>query len=203
LHQLQDVDIPLRVQEYVVDDEVRREIPGSKEGLPEQLFVREEDDEVEIALYIEPRIVEQLGDDDPRQRLHEGNLESFLVALEGVSHFVFLVWRANLGRPVSALEMEIQAEVDKFVTAWLWLEEQGNARRTTHGPLIRRMFDGYSIRDDVPNDEHARYHTANRAAKSYCRHLAHTYSRKAQAKGLMSDVRKFYRRGLAEKLRVA
>ncbi len=41
-------------------------------------------------------------------------------ALEGVSHFVYLAWNAGHDKPVSLLELEMQAEVDKYVGSY-WL----------------------------------------------------------------------------------
>src|ERR1700722_19758017 len=93
IQQLHDVELELDVDAYVVDDDVRREIPGAREGLPEQLFVRDNgQDDLEIALHIAPDIMARLDKDDPHTRLHGGNLEDFCIALEGVSHFVFLAW---------------------------------------------------------------------------------------------------------------
>ena len=68
---------------------------------------------MELALFIEPEIIAGL-EVDPRRSLHVGNLENFWIAAEGVSHFIFLVWRAQLGRPVTHLELELQAEVDNL-----------------------------------------------------------------------------------------
>ncbi|MEZ4270575.1 MAG: hypothetical protein R3C68_03810 [Myxococcota bacterium] len=70
--------------------------------MPEQVFVREDQDGLELALYIRADIVTGLEHDSPWERLHSGNLEPYCIALEGVSHFVFLAYRAGLDRPVTA-----------------------------------------------------------------------------------------------------
>ena len=36
--------------------------------------------------------------------------------IEGLSHFNYVVWRAGCERALSLLELELQAEVDKFVS---------------------------------------------------------------------------------------
>ena len=95
IESLHDVQSNLDVSEYVVDDDMRRDIPGAREGLPEQLFVSTYEGAVEMALYVAPSIVAQLESDPPHARLHAGNLESFCIALEGVSHFVMVAWRAQ------------------------------------------------------------------------------------------------------------
>ena len=53
-------------------------------------------------------------------RLHDGNVADYWTALEGVSHFLYLAWNAGHDKPVSLLELEMQAEVDKYVASY-WL----------------------------------------------------------------------------------
>jgi hypothetical protein len=42
-------------------------------------------------------------------------LDTFCQVIEGVSHFVYVVERARTGRAATHLELELQAEVDKWV----------------------------------------------------------------------------------------
>lgn len=204
IQQLHDVELDLDVEQYIVDDDVRREIPGAKEGLPEQLFVRDNGvDDLEIALYIAPAIMERLRKDNPHQRLHGGNLEDFCIALEGVSHFVFLAWRASVNWPVSALEMEIQAEVDKFVAAWLLMDAQGQQRKSTARPLMQQLFQSYELRDELSHEEQDRYHTANRVASHYVRSLVKRFSADKTPSRILRAARDFYRQSLPDKLSAA
>lgn len=202
LEDLHGVDIELAVSDYVVDEVTRALLPGAREGLPEQLFVREDADFLELALYIDPSVVAALENDHPHERLHPGNLNSYCVALEGVSHFVYLVSKAQAELSVSILELEIQAEVDKFVTAWLLMTDQSAATlESVANPLMRQFFERYELHDDVPAAEIERYHTANQVALRYCRHLARRYSHDRDHVRLKSDLRRFYRKGLADKMR--
>jgi len=203
IEKLHAVDTFLDVRAYIVGDEVRDCIPGARSGLPEQLFVRDDGDAVEVALYLDPDVLHRLERDHPHRRLHGGNLESYCIALEGISHFVFLVWRARLGRPVSALELEIQAEVDKFVTAWLLLSAQGQSLFAAANMLRRRLFESYGLRSGLSAEETRRYHTANRVARAYCGSLVRRFGRDSESSRIKKDVRTFYRRGLAEKFRAA
>ena len=45
----------------------------------------------------------------------EERLPEYLLAVEGVSHFVYVMVRARAERPFSGLELELQAEVDKYL----------------------------------------------------------------------------------------
>lgn len=204
IEDLHAVETDLDVGAFVVDEATRSEIPGALDGLPEQLFIREDEEGVELALYIDPLILQRLETDHPHLKLHAGNLEAYCIALEGVSHFVFLTWRAQLGRPVTALELEIQAEVDKFVTAWLLIARQGERRLHEIAPtLSRRLFENYDLRESVPSDEVSRYHLASRSARRYCSDLASRFGRDRNERRIRQDVRAFYRRGLSEKLHAA
>jgi len=203
IESLHAVDSGLDVRDYLVDDEVRREIAGSREGLPEQLFIRESEHETDLALYIAPSIVETLETHPPEQGLGSNNFEAYCIALDGVSHFVLYTFRAVQNLPLSALELELQAEVDKFVSAWMLLEAQG-VRRAESGPeLAKQIFDSYELRAEITGDEVDRYHTASRAARGYCLQLVKKYARDSGQARLQDDVRRFYRRGLSDKLRAA
>ena len=65
---------------------------------------------------------------DPLEALDEGNLADYCTALEGVSHFHYLVWSLARGRNVSLLELELQAEVDKYASAVALLTRQRAGR---------------------------------------------------------------------------
>ncbi len=203
LEGLHDIETDLDVRAYVVDDEVRAAIPGAIPELPEQLFLLEEDGTMEIALYVDPQVITRLERDDPHARLHDGNLAAYCVAVEGVSHFVLVAHRARLGRPVSALEMEIQAEVDKFVNAWRLLVAQGKAPAGAANLLRRRLFESWKLHAEVRDEERDRYQVANRVAKRYCGGLAGRYGRDRDGRRLEREVRAFFRDGLAGKLRAA
>src|SRR6202008_3895610 len=78
------------------------------------------DGEIAMSLYLDPELLERLGRADPMERLHDGNVAGYWTALEGVSLFLYLAWNAGHDKPVSLLELEMQAEVDKYVASY-WL----------------------------------------------------------------------------------
>ena len=83
------------------------------------------------------------------------------------------------------------------MVSWLLLAEQGVSLRSSAQILRRRLFEEFSIRDEVANDEVERYERANRYASSFCRELTgSTGPREVRAR-----VREYYRTGLAEKIR--
>src|SRR5689334_20055467 len=112
------VSTDLDVDDFLVDEDERRAL--APERCPrEQLLLRAEPDGLRVGLFVEGATIARLEASDPRRRLDDGNLADFLLALEGVSHFVYVAHRMQAERPVSAVELELQAEVDKFVVALL------------------------------------------------------------------------------------
>ena len=109
----------------------------------EQVFVVQEDGGVRIGLFIDQRVLDRLQRHDPLDALDERNLDDFCTALEGVSHFHYLIWSFARGRSVSLLELELQAEVDKYATALALLTQQRAG--VFPGALHARMFSGVSF----------------------------------------------------------
>lgn len=165
-------------------------MPGTA-GAGEQVLVSQQDaDCVDLAVYIAPEVLERLGESDPLEALHDGNLADFLMALEGVSHFVYLAWNAGLDKPVTRLELELQAEVDKFVlTALVLATRQGRAPDALHHGLFRRC----RLEPSLDDESRARYQAASRYAETYCRGLLERFRRKRDLSTLWPELRRFYR----------
>src|SRR5438128_2427777 len=92
---------------------------------PEELLVMQQDGEVAIGLFLDDEGLAATSATDPHDRrpllTGRGILGKLVCAAEGVSHFVYLATRAAMDRPVSLLELEVQAEVDKFAMLLLHL----------------------------------------------------------------------------------
>ena len=187
---------------YLMDEEALTMMPGSDSRLPEQIFVQEAGGELAVSLYIAPAVLEQLAVDDPFRRLHAGNMESFFIALEGVSHFTMLRWRAAWGLPVRPLELEIQAEADKFVAALLLASRLQPVCRADGRALWARLFADVRLREAVPAGQEERYRLASQVAATFCRQLlALGSSRGLPRAAVVGAARSYFRRPLASKLR--
>lgn len=165
----------------------------------EALLVDQEGEECRIGLYIAPEIVTFLKKNRPWERLTSRNLEPFCTAIEGVSHFLFVIARMMRERPVSQLELELQAEIDKFLVCSLALERQheGLARRQ----LPYALFDRYRLITPLTADEEERYHLANRLAFQYCRRLQ-KISHPLERPRLVCEARRFREQGLEGKIQL-
>ena len=193
LEHMYRIETEVSVDDYVIGDEARREL-GVGRAPREQLLVSEEDGEVSLGLFVDQRALSNLERHDPIRRLDDRNLGDFLLAVEGVSHFVYLTWRAQHDHRVSALELELQAEVDKYVTCLLC----GHPERLAE--LRRRLFEEFSFEPDLDDEERARYRTANSNAQRYSASLERRFVQPGRIADMLGELRRFYRLPLDGKL---
>jgi hypothetical protein len=198
---LYDAPVEHDAEDFLVSDPQRlREVVGEPLS-DEQVFVVEHDGEVRIGLFIDQRVLDRLQRHDPLDELDEDNLNDFCTALEGVSHFHYLIWSCARGRSVSLLELELQAEVDKYATALALLTKQRAG--AFPGDLHARMFGSVSFLPELDAVSRRRYEVANRHAARYCRALDERYlhPRRRQPEKWLAELRRFFRRGHQEKIR--
>jgi hypothetical protein len=206
LKRLYDVEVQYDIRDFLVTD--RRDLQGftaENDGrvLDEALFVAETPDGAGISLYLDPSLLARLESADPLGSLTESNLADYCTALEGVSHFVYAAWRLDRDAPVSLLELETQAEVDKYAaTIFVLARQQGGSYPAQ---VHARLFDRVSFDASLKPEQYDRYRTAHRCAARYCRRLERRYVRRGEARieALVRELRRFYRLGAAGKLRHA
>jgi hypothetical protein len=196
LESMYRVETDLDVCDFLVGGEERDALHVER-APREQLLIRRDDDGLQLGLFVDERTLENLAMRDPRRRLDAQNLQDFLLAIEGVSHFVYLVHRARQERPVSAVELELQAEVDKYLVALLvsW-----NQTGDPPADLRERLFANIQFAGDLSREERERYELANSAADEYASSLEERFVRTRSVDDMLGEVRRFYRKGLAEKL---
>jgi hypothetical protein len=205
LAQLYDAPVREDVQDFVVSDRQRlREVIGeqAEHAVDEQVFVVEEEQGVRLGLFIDREVLARLARRDPLEALDEDNLPDYCTALEGVSHFHYLVWSCARGRNVSLLELELQAEVDKYATALALLTRQRSGRFPD--ALHARMFHAVSFLPQLDEISRSRYEEANRHAARFCRSLEEKFlrARRQRPELWLAELRRFFRRSHQEKIRI-
>jgi hypothetical protein len=183
------------VNDFMIDDDTRATYDVARSPR-EQLLVRSGDDGVDMALYVDAAVLARLEGNDPGHRLDDRNLPAFLYALEGVSHFVYTVVCAQAEREVSALELELQAEVDKYATCLL----SADADLAISPRWRRRLFEEFELEDDLDHHERDRYRAANQHARCYAASLERRYVARGGIVDMLGELRRFYRLPLAAKL---
>lgn len=197
-----DVSIAHDVYDFLVTD--RQHLPLEARGRlsAEDLIVGEPagDGEVGMSLYLDPALLERLKRQDPIEQLHDGNVADYWTALEGVSHFLYLAWHAGHDRPVSLLELEMQAEVDKYVASY-WLLRQQLPQRFP-AELRRLLFERTRIDPRLAEGREDLYRAASHYAERFCRRLERTLrsARTGSEAEVLAELRRFYRLSNARKL---
>lgn len=155
--------------------------------------------ELAVSLYLDPTLIDRLAREDPTERLHGGNVADCWAALEGVSHFLCVAWHADHDRPVSLLELEMQAEVDKYVVSYWLMQQQGSRRFPAE--LHPLLFERARVDPGIADGREALYRRASRYAGKFCRTLERDLrsERIAAEQEVLARLRRFYRlSGLAK-----
>jgi hypothetical protein len=194
LEALYRVETRLDVDAFVVGEEARDQAVGSEQRRPrEQLLVSQSGEELSLGLFLDEDALQNLERHDPAGGLSEHNFWDFCLAVEGVSHFIYVALCAAHDRSVTALELELQAEVDKFVSCTLHGADDP-------GVLRERLYERVSLAHDLDADERDRYRTANDQARRYSLSLERRYLSQRRVNDMLPELRRFYRLGLQEKL---
>lgn len=179
LQAIYDIEAP-DVRGFLIDAAQVQEACGELRGAREWVLVRQDGDALEIAVYVHADDLAAIAAHSPAQAVRQ-ELPAWSAVTEGVSHFLLLVQRALREEPISLLELEAQAEVDKWVTAHLHL-----------GPdpaLRRRLLRDATLADGLEDHERERYTLAGRLADRYCGFL----ERLPHTDALLAELRRFYR----------
>ena len=168
-------------------------VTHADDGQREALLVREDEDGLELQLRI-PRLANASVDVD----VDGTGLDPLCQIIEGVSHFVYLADRASLEREATQLELELQAEVDKYVILASALRDFDvrTSRR-----LRERLYDDVSFVHDANTVEGERYRMANGCARRFTGRLERDYVTRARFGELRGELRRFFHMGQTEKLR--
>lgn len=166
-----------------VDDFVIR----AEQGERETLFVREaEDGALEMRLRL--------------PALEGGAFDPICQIIEGVSHFVYLADRAAKNREATQLELELQAEVDKYVVLAASLD---GFDEVVSRKLRAQLYDEVTFEHDADTELGERYRVANDYARRFTARLERDYVSRARYRELHAELRRFFYYGQGEKLRAA
>ncbi len=202
--EIYDVRIAHSVYDFLVTDRGNLPPAARSSCSDEELIIAqpvpEGGDEVGMSLYLDPALLERLRRADPIQSLHDGNVADCWTALEGVSHFLYVAWNAGHDKPVSLLELEMQAEVDKYVTSYWLLRRQFPDRFPAE--LMRILFERTRIDSGLAQGREDLYREASRYAQRFCRKLEHSLrgARADSDREVLAELRRFYRLTNARKV---
>ncbi|HJP38050.1 MAG TPA: hypothetical protein QF499_02835 [Gammaproteobacteria bacterium] len=194
LSELYDTEQHLDVLDYLITDHrilAAIEDSSAVRVSDEKLLICECEGELALSLYLAPELLERLKIHDPRNWLGRRNFTDFCKLIEGISHFNYLVWNASADKSVTLLELEMQAEVDKYVGTLAVLASQPNGALADS--LFDRLFDDPEFDAGLEPDELERYRSASAFAAKFCRSLDRRFPHGLLRPGMLDELRGFYR----------
>jgi len=174
---------------------------GEAKGLPgdgSRTLVAQEGDCVSVGVVFASDLLPSLRADDPRVCLTARNLGAFSALTEEVSHFLYVLYCARVDRSTTELELELQGEIDKYLTAAFFLSLQNEGAVSVR--LRELLFQRYELQDGLSAEQAERYHVASGLAFRYCGFLERRFLRGRRLQDLAREARRFYRLGRGEKL---
>jgi len=201
LGELYDIEQHLNVLDFLITDNrilAAVEKSNTVRETEEKLLIRQNDGELAMSLYLAPELLERLRTRDPRDWLGIRNFADFCTALEGVSHFNYMAWNAQADKSVTLHELEMQAEIDKYVSALAILASQPDS--TLRASLYDRLFDNPQFAADLEPGELERYRSASALAATFCRSLSRRFPNGFRRPGMLGELRDFYRLPQSEKV---
>lgn len=168
---------------FVIGDEGYRLLYGGERqgslhrarsaGSGARVLLRSEDGAVSACIYYPDSLIRTLEDRPPSRGVGDENIDAFATFIEELDHFLLVAERARLGRPVSLLELEMHANVTKYLVCALYLtagKADGRARRRL-APEVRlwllwHLFEKHDFAEPDPQVQ-VRYEDASRFARRF------------------------------------
>lgn len=187
------------VRDYLITDPKLAQALGQGAVLgdsEETLLMLQGDEELNLSLFLDADMLQRLESGNPLLELRADMLDDLWKVLEGISHFNCMVWKATQDRTVSLLELELQGEIDKFVSTMRIAIEQADAdlSQNLHGWL----FDNVRFHDQLDDEQRDRYRSANDYAARFCYRLRQVLIDDDEL--ALSHLRDFYRLQLNDKI---
>ena len=193
------VDPGYDVNDFLITDPVIAQIlaKGSMiQETEESVLLQQDEDGLALSVFLDKTMLSRLKDANPLQELQVNQLKDLWTVLEGISHFNYIAWRARKNRCVSLLELEMQGEVDKFVSTFFLALDQEDSELAVN--LHGWLFDDVRFNPRLSEDQRQRYTMANNYAARFCHGLSERLARDSR-EGL-HELRHFYRLSQREKI---
>lgn len=198
LAQIYEIDSGPAIETFLLSPEQCAALEGSAgtRAVREKVLIAETDEALELGVFVDPGLLQRLHRANPFDDLSDDVLPDLLLALEGVSHFNYLVFNSRRETAVSLLELELQAEIDKFVATLFLADEHGYG--DVADKFLKLQFERCSFDEALSGQERERYVVASRYAARFCRALKLFDS--GDHYRSLAELRGFYRLGRPAKV---
>jgi len=162
----------LDLASFVIGDEGYRRIYAARpevkrvgtRGGEARTLVREGPGGLRARVYYPDELIRALERHPPQRGVHEANVDGFATLVEELDHLLCIADRAVLGRPLSLFELELHANVSKYLVLARFLAGAGRPLSSSTRAWLRfHLFDKVRYRDEDAGVE-ARYRDAARWA---------------------------------------
>ena len=155
---------------YGDGEPARRVTAAGTAALPgARTLLREAGSDLALCIYYPDDLVSRLERHDPTRRLDDGNVDALAVLVEELDHFLTIAERFRRGGVMSLLELELHANVTKYLVLKLFVAKHRRVTRLAPSDTawIRyHLFDKAEFAEQDP-DLQARYRDAARLAARY------------------------------------
>jgi hypothetical protein len=150
---------------------------------PQVIYVDEGQDAT-MGIYLGPSLFRQI-----KKKSKIFSFQDFCVMAEEISHFIYLIWSKSNEKKINLLDLEVQAEIDKFILA---SEFFGSKEE-----IFEKMFEKFNMRKNLQPEEEERYFTANRLGKKFAIEMLR---KKLSISRRMNWLRLFYRQTITNRI---
>jgi len=185
-----DLDIPYCIEHFVscdraVADRLADEQASDGQQRPvvdeEVVFIQQQEDSLEFTVYVDEDLLAAVDNSC-------ADLDGLCTVVEGASHAVCLLWHAHHDRQLRPVDLELQAEIDKFM-----ILTDGRSCSVERRHLHRHLFANCKLMPTPGTALHERYRTATRLASRYCHWLNDRFADDADEISLHQELARFYR----------
>jgi hypothetical protein len=190
---------------YVIGDQGLRALypNGEREarsatGAGARLLLRDTPDGLCACIYYPDAMIRRLEAKPPQRGVDDDNVDAFAVLVEELDHLLVTAERAQAGRGISLLELEVQANVSKDLVLSRFLAGGGRSVDPERRTWLRgQLFHSRTYCDDDP-EVRSRYEDASRLALRFLKSLEEQ-PRAAR----LGALRRFHRASLSGKMELA
>jgi hypothetical protein len=133
------------------------------------LIVNQEGENVDLAICLSASLLKKFQEKTYPTDFKIENFADLSVIVEELSHFNLFCENALRNQEVSALELELQAEVDKFGFALECIHAQ--QEKILEDVVFEVLFDELKLGAWVKEEDRGRYIQAHETARAFCRKI--------------------------------
>ncbi len=168
------------IEQYIIGDKGYKEFYAKEEirtvvksHSGAKVLIRDTEHTLKASIYYPDKLIRDLEDNDPRLGLHDENIDLCASFVEELDHFLFIAQNYKQNRPFSLLELELQANVTKYLVLKYFVALQNKSIKLSKfdKEYIRyHLF--YKRKYDIEDtSERKRYEDAGKFGMMYTKHI--------------------------------